>query len=130
MPPLKPWQIIPVLPPTLPSGTGPDAAESSAARTCWGRTCCPLTSFSIPSQVSATTGRPQKSSSGFRSRTSAAISSSRTTPTLCVLVNPIGELSVPDSLTHSRPVISPLPLRRWQPAKRGVSCSMCGRMSR
>ncbi len=31
MPPLKPWQIMPVPPPTLPSATGPEAAASSAA---------------------------------------------------------------------------------------------------
>ena len=35
MPPLNPWQIIPVPPPTLPSATGPSEAESSARWTCW-----------------------------------------------------------------------------------------------
>jgi hypothetical protein len=34
MPPLKPRQIIPVPPPTLPSGTGPGAALSRARKTC------------------------------------------------------------------------------------------------
>ena len=34
MPPLKSWQIMPVPPPTLPSATGPPAAESKAAWTC------------------------------------------------------------------------------------------------
>ena len=31
----------------------------------------------------------------------------------------IGLVRKPDSRTHSRPVSSPLPLRRWQPAKTG-----------
>ena len=34
MPPLKPWQSIPVPPPTLPSATGPPRAPSSALMTC------------------------------------------------------------------------------------------------
>ena len=34
IPPLKPWQIIPVPPPTAPCSTGPSAARSSAAKTC------------------------------------------------------------------------------------------------
>ena len=54
-----------------------------------------------------------------RSATDAATSASRTMPTLCVLVMATGDVSMPDSRTHSRPVSSPLPLRRWQPAKTG-----------
>jgi len=68
-------------------------------------------SLRLPSQVSPTTG-----SSSVRS---AAISASRTTPTLQVLVSPTGVDSRPDSRTHSSPVSSPLPLRVWQPAKTG-----------
>ena len=129
MPPLKPWQIMPVPPPTPPSGTGPSLAEASASSTCSARTCWPLTSLSIPSQVSPTTGSPQKSSCGPRARASNAISASRTTPTLCVLVIATGEVSVPDSRTHSSPVSSPLPFRRWLPANKG-SAQICPRWGR
>ena len=37
VPPLNSWQIIPVPPPTLPSGTGPSLAASNAASRCSGR---------------------------------------------------------------------------------------------
>ena len=37
MPPLKPWQTMPVPPPTLPSATGPGFAASSAANSVLGR---------------------------------------------------------------------------------------------
>ena len=56
VPPLKPLQIIPVPPPTLPSATGPAAAVSSAWQASSGFTWKPLMSLSSPSQVSATTG--------------------------------------------------------------------------
>src|SRR5688572_32289912 len=56
MPPLKPWQIMPVPPPTEPSCGSAALALSSAANTCSGFTCMPLMSFSDPSYVSATTG--------------------------------------------------------------------------
>ena len=49
MPPAKSKQVIPVPPPTEPSATGPDAAESSACSTCSGRTCAPLMSLRYPS---------------------------------------------------------------------------------
>ncbi len=42
-------------------------------------------------------------------------------PTLCVFVIATGVVSVPDSRTHSSPVISPLPFSRWQPAKTGCA---------
>ena len=32
-----------------------------------------------------------------------------------------GEVSRPDSRTHSKPVISPLPLSRWLPANTGAA---------
>ena len=52
---------------------------------------------------------------------------SRTTPTLCVFVMATGVVSWPDSRTHSRPVSSPLPLSRWQPANTGSApMSACG----
>jgi hypothetical protein len=57
IPPLNPWQIIPVPPPTFPWSTGPAEADSRADATCSGRTCCPLMSFNTPSHVSPTTGR-------------------------------------------------------------------------
>jgi hypothetical protein len=47
--PLKPWQTIPVPPPTTPSSTVPADAESSAAHTCSARTCIPSMSLSSPS---------------------------------------------------------------------------------
>jgi len=56
MPPLKPLQIMPVPPPTAPSGTGPDAAVSMAWKASSLVTWKPLMSLSQPSQVSATTG--------------------------------------------------------------------------
>ena len=59
MPPLKPWQIMPVPPPTSPSATGPPRARACASRTCSAVTCRPSMSLRTPSQVSPTTGRPQ-----------------------------------------------------------------------
>src|SRR6266516_1195434 len=116
MPPLKPWQTMPVPPPTLPSSTSPACAPSSAAFACSALTCCPRMSLRKPSKVSPTTGSDHASSSA-----EAAAIASRTTPTLHVFVMPIGVVRRPDSRTHSSPVSSPLPLSRWQPAKRGVS---------
>ena len=49
VPPLKSWQIIPVPPPTSPSGTGPSDAASMAAKRCSARTWKPSMSFSAPS---------------------------------------------------------------------------------
>ena len=115
IPPLKPWQTMPVPPPTEPSSTGPSRAAASAAATCSGRTWKPLMSLRKPSHVSPTTGRLQSHSPGG----SAAISASRTTPTECVFVRPIGVQSVPESRIHSRPVSSPLPLIVCEPAKSG-----------
>ena len=57
VPPLKSWQVMPVPPPTPPSGTGPPRAAASAANRCSARTCCPAMSLSPPSQVSATAGK-------------------------------------------------------------------------
>ena len=73
-------------------------------------------SLSSPSYVSPTTGSDQCADQASEPATDAATRASRTTPTLCVLVIATGVVSVPDSRTHSRPVISPLPLSRWQPA--------------
>jgi hypothetical protein len=50
-----------------------------------------------------------------------ATNASRTTPTECVFVRPIGVVSRPLSRTHSRPVNSPLPLRVAVPAVTGVA---------
>ena len=119
IPPLKPWQIIPVPLPTLPSATLPPDADSIAAKTWSGFTCSPLMSLSVPSHVSPTTGRLHASSAMSPRRIAHAISASRTTPTECVFVSPIGVVSRPDSRTHSSPVSSPLPLSRWQPANTG-----------
>jgi hypothetical protein len=76
-------------------------------------------SLSRPSYVSPTTGSDHSLSAIPSASTDAATSASRTTPTLCVLVMAIGVVSIPDSRTHSRPVSSPLPFSRWQPAKTG-----------
>ena len=118
MPPLNSWQTIPVPPPTAPSSTGPPGAAASAACRCSAVTWKPLMSLSRPSNVSPTTGSDQRGVGRIAS-TDAATSASRTTPTLWVLVIATGVVSSPDSRTHSRPVSSPLPLSRWQPAKTG-----------
>ena len=96
---------------------------------CSGRTCMPLMSFSDPSQVSPTTGRLQKSPPSPRRSTSAAMSASWTTPTECVFVIPIGEVSIPHWRIHSSPVSSPFPFSRCEPAKTGSSHGLpsCGR---
>jgi hypothetical protein len=119
IPPLKPWHCMPVPLPTPPSATRPAAADSSAALTCSGRTCIPLMSFRSPSYVSPTTGRYQRCSSGETVRAAAAMSASRTTPTECVFVSPMTVVRSPASRIHSRPVSSPFPFRRWQPANAG-----------
>ncbi len=69
-PPLKAWLIMPVPPPTLPSGTGPAVAAPTASATCSALTWKPLMSLRTPSQVSPTTGRPQRTSSPSRAATS------------------------------------------------------------
>jgi hypothetical protein len=112
---------MPVPPPTDPSCTGPVRAAASAARTCAAVTCMPLMSFSTPSNVSPTTGMHQYRPSSVRASSSAAMSASRTTPTLWVFVIAIGVVRTPASRTHSSPVMSPFPLRRWQPANSGLS---------
>src|SRR6516164_5883900 len=75
-------------------------------------------SLSHPSQVSATTGSDHQSSSGPAGpcATRHAITASRTTPTLCVLVIMTGPSRKPDSSTQWVPVISPLPFCEYQPA--------------
>src|SRR5580692_7690766 len=55
--------------------------------------------------------------SGVPCLTFQAITASRTTPTLCVLVIMTGPLRKPESSTQVVPVISPLPLRVNQAAK-------------
>ena len=116
IPPLKSWHTIPVPPPTEPSATGPAAAAAYAAFACSAVTWKPSTSLSVPSQVSATTGRAHASTPSPISATSISTSASRTTPTLWVLVMPMGECRRPTSSIQGRPVISPLPLRRWYAA--------------
>src|SRR5207302_7902241 len=68
-----------------------------------------------PSHVSATTGSDQ--SNCWPLRTCQAITASRTTPTLCVLVIITGPPRNPDSSIQVVPVISPLPFNVNQPAK-------------
>src|SRR5215207_6376265 len=64
-------------------------------------------SLSPPSYVSATTGNPHGCMPGLP--TCHCRIASRTTPTLCVFVIPIGPSRTPDSCNHVVPVISPLP---------------------
>jgi hypothetical protein len=111
MPPLKPWQIMPVPPPTFPSTTGPSEADASASKTCSALTWKPSMSFRRPSHVSPTTGSAQSASPR------APQSASRTTPTLWVFVSATGVVRKPDSRIQASPVSSPLPLRRCEPAK-------------
>src|SRR5215813_2739096 len=75
-------------------------------------------SLSQPSQVSATTGSDHHESvaSGGPCATRQAITASRTTPTLCVLVMSTGPSRNPDSSTQVVPVISPLPFCEYQAA--------------
>src|SRR5439155_23204092 len=119
MPPLKPLQIMPVPPPTEPSSTAPECPLSSARSACSGLTCNPLISLSQPSQVSATTGSDHQApvASAAPCATRQAMTASRTTPTLWVLVIITGPSRKPDSSTHVVPVISPLPFWEYQPAK-------------
>ena len=117
---------MPVPLPTLPSGTGPELAASSAAQTSPAETCDPLMSFSRPSHVSATTGSDHQSEPDRCDR-STCTSASRTTPTECVFVRPIGDVSSPDSSIQWLPVSSPLPFRRPMPANTGFSARGSGR---
>src|SRR5579862_5802125 len=76
-------------------------------------------SLSQPSQVSATTGKDHQypSMSGEPCLTFHAMTASRTTPTLWVLVIMTGPERNPESSTHVVPVISPLPFSVNQAAK-------------
>src|SRR5215831_20570220 len=80
-------------------------------------------SFSQPSQVSATTGSDHQLSSGPAGpcATRQAITASRTTPTLCVLVIITGPSRNPESSTQVVPVISPLPFNVNHPANTASS---------
>src|SRR5215469_1584512 len=76
-------------------------------------------SLSQPSQVSATTGSDHHDSvaSAGPCATRQAMTASRTTPTLWVLVIITGPSRNPDSSTQVVPVISPLPFCEYHPAK-------------
>src|SRR5215210_6558801 len=76
-------------------------------------------SFNQPSQVSATTGNPQACAVFPAFFNCQAITASRATPTLCVLVMTTGLSKKPDSSIQVVPVISPLPFNEYQPAKTG-----------
>src|SRR5580698_4333846 len=78
-------------------------------------------SFSQPSQVSATTGSDHQApvASAGPCATRQAMTASRTTPTLWVLVIITGPSRKPDSSTQVVPVISPLPFSENQPANTG-----------
>ena len=76
-------------------------------------------SLSRPSHVSPATGSAQNDVPNGSRRTAWRMIPSWTIPTLCVFVIPIGPVSRPASRIHSSPVSSPLPLRRWLPAKTG-----------
>ena len=76
-------------------------------------------SFSVPSQVSATTGsaashRPRRRS--MSRATPHRITAWCTTPTLSVLVIMTGPSMIPESRIQVVPVISPFPLRVNQAA--------------
>ena len=75
-------------------------------------------SLSPPSQVSATTGS-EKPHDGHPRRSAQAITASRTTPTLSVLVSVTGPARNPDSRSQWVPVISPLPFSVANAAKTG-----------
>src|SRR6476469_10560403 len=78
-------------------------------------------SFSQPSQVSATTGSDHQApvASSGPCATRQAITASRTTPTLWVLVIITGPSRKPDSSTQVVPVIAPVPFSVNQPANTG-----------
>src|ERR1700758_2411225 len=78
-------------------------------------------SLSQPSQVSATTGSDHQLPvpSAPPCATRQAMTASRTTPTLWVLVIITGPSRKPDSSTQVVPGISPLPFCEYQPAKDG-----------
>ena len=118
IPPLNSWQIIPVPPPTLPSATGPPVAASSAVSRCSGRTWKPLMSLR---RRRRSRRRPAatRSPRGLVGPRGVARSASCTTPTRVRVRDCDRVVRSPDSRTHSSPVSSPLPLRRWQPAKSG-----------
>jgi hypothetical protein len=66
-------------------------------------------------------GPPVTAGVGAAALTRPAITASRTTPTLCVLVSITGPSSWPDSSIQAVPVISPLPLSANQPPKTDVA---------
>src|ERR1035437_3365636 len=80
-------------------------------------------SFCPPSYVSAATGSCQGCTSRRPPRVSHAMIASRTTPTLCVFVMPIGPSRNPPSVIQVVPVISPFPLYAYQLAKTGSRLS-------
>src|SRR5438105_13613432 len=89
-------------------------------------------SLSQPSQVSATTGSDHQApvASAAACATRQAITASRTTPTLWVLVIITGPSRKPDSSTQVVPVISPLPFSENQPANTGsCDCLPRGRIA-
>src|SRR5689334_6960813 len=118
MPPLKPYETIPVPAPTVPSFTGPLTAPLSADTTSASDTCRPWMSLRRPSSHSATTGVKVSSVmpiSGYCAIIQV-ITPLATLGTFNVLVSAIGYSKNPDSLTQASPVISPVPLSTNDPA--------------
>src|SRR5882762_11694372 len=76
-------------------------------------------SLRYPSHVSATTGSDQGCWASRPLFTDQAMIESRTRPTECVLVIPIGPSRNPDSSTQVVPVISPFPFCENHPAYTG-----------
>ena len=130
IPPLNSWQIIPVPPPTLPSATGPAAADVVRGRHVLGPDVRALdvVQHAVVS-LADHRHRPVQGAPAVLALPSAlsmAASASRTTPTLWVLVMATGVVSKPDSAIQAMPVSSPLPLSVWTPRRAGALADVAG----
>ena len=111
MPPLKPLQIMPVPPPTAPSSTAPAARAIQRVEHVL-RLDVKAVDVVEPAVPGFGDHRQRPPRAGGVRRpwaTRQAITASRTTPTLWVLVISTGPSRKPDSSTQVVPVISPLP---------------------
>ena len=99
IPPLKPWQIIPVPPPTSPSSTAPPLARVQCLVDVLGPHVEAVDVVEQPVPRLPDDRQGHQVSPLPPRATSAAISASRTTPTECVFVSATGVVSVP-GLAH------------------------------
>ena len=115
MPPLKPWQTIRCRRRRSPLRPGPPLAAGGPRHVRRRH----VVAVDVVEEAVPGLADDREAPASLARRARKSTIASRTTPTECVLVSPIGVVSIPESRIHSSPVSSPLPLSRCTPAKSG-----------